>query len=213
MRDTSCTDRDYTAIRLVAERYTELQGLRLVLIGSVYAVSAAAYVVGAAPSGVSLLVTVAAALTVIFTGMWWLDRYYISTFGRVVQPARRQDFWRIAVIVVATTLGNQAFGIGPVPVFVMIAGSFALHIAIRDWPLRRHHLLAVVAAAVGICIQFTSPMSSREVAEALGVVICGAAYVPVGLLDHHLLVAVMRVPGRAGLKSCATEETKEPQAE
>ncbi len=216
MRDVTPTDHNYAAIRLVAKRFAELQGLRYVLAGSIFAISGSAFLLAGAPHGFTgLFVTVVAAMTVIFTGMWLLDRYYIWKFGRVVQPEREKDLWRVAAIAVGTTLANQAFGVGPFTAGFIIAGGFALYIAIRDCPLRSYHVLSSVAAVVALTLTFRTSPAERHLAEAWALAICGTAYIPIGLLDHRLLRSVMRRGDvadpelentKSGLKSCATEE-------
>jgi hypothetical protein len=185
-------------IRLVAERYHELQGLRLVLVGCAFVVAFGAYALAGAPHGdwgfVGVLL---AAFAGIGPGMWLLNRYYAQNFGRVARPQHSGVTWTIAGVAAASAVVNQVFDTSPGFTGLLVAPPFALWIGIRDWPLRAHHLAAGLVTAAAMALALTAPAADRDVAEAWAFAVFGAAYIPVGFLDHRILRDSCRRSGTA----------------
>src|SRR5688572_10839007 len=102
-------DQQLKGIRLVTERYRDLQGLRLVLIGVAFVATCGAYALAGAPWGSSgLLIAIVTAFAIMAPGMLLLDRYYAQRFGRIVSSAsQRTTFWIPASVAVATSIANQ----------------------------------------------------------------------------------------------------------
>lgn len=192
-------------IRLVTERYNELQGLRLVIAGAMLAATCGGLLIAQARQRAVLI-----AIIVTFAAMLpcqsLLTRYYAARFGRiVVQVSRRNGLWLLAAMAIALALSGKPFGPGQLAGVFLIGAAGASWIAIRDWPLRGYHLLGAVAAAFGASIQLMAVHAqSLPSAQATAFLVFGLAYIPIGFLDHRLLASVMRP--EAGLKSCATEE-------
>jgi hypothetical protein len=195
------------AIQLVTERYAELQGLRMVLLGTAFAGCFGAHAfLGARGGTPGLVLAMGVAFAISLPGMWLLDRYYESRFGRVVRPRQSQGLpWRVMVVAVGSSVLNNWLKLGPTTFVLAIMGPLALWVAIRDWPFRAHHFLAAVAAPSAFWLVFTSPPADRPMAEALAMVLTFAVCVPVGLLDHRLLTTVM--PKRNAVGEDATRSS------
>lgn len=193
-------DQHLRSVRLVTERYRELQGLRLVLGGLAFSSCFGAFALLGAPGGTTgLAVASVSMIAVSLPGMWLADRYYAGRFGRVVHEAGRDwSLWRIATFVVGSSVLNNWLSVGPLTFAVAFIPLMALWIAIRDWPLRAHHLLAAFAAPVALWFVLTTSLADRALAEALAMVVVGAVYIPIGILDHRLLTRVMPTRNAVG---------------
>ena len=78
------------------------------------------------------------------------------------------------------------------PTLVIVALA-SIAVAIRDWPWRAYYLLA--PAAVGIGFIASAPVTGvLAPGMTLGVIylLLGASMVPIGLLDHLLLVRLVK---------------------
>lgn len=203
-------DQRLKTIRLVTERYTELQGLRLAFPGAILAVTCGALLIAQAQQR-AVLIAVIVAFSAMLPCQWLLNCYYTARFGRIVRPTSRvAGAWLIGSMAVALILTGEPFGPGQMAATFAIGAAGALWVAVRDWPLRAHHLLGCAAAAGGASIQFVALHSEfLPRAQATAFLIFGLTYIVVGLLDHRLLTSVVGPGDReAGLKSCAT---KKPQ--
>jgi hypothetical protein len=82
---------------------------------------------------------------------------------------------------------------------VVVAGGMLLVVAIRDRPLRAYHLAAPAAVAIGFAASapFGGPIPPNLTLSAIFVVL-GSSMVPIGLLDHFLLVKLMNEAASAG---------------
>ena len=106
-------DQQLKAIRLVTERYRELQGLRTALFGASLILVFGA-VLSMAPRGNLWVMplAVAALLALAIPGDRVLSRYYSSRFGRLVpQPGRTSGLMFVLIVVVLSVM-NNAFGVG-----------------------------------------------------------------------------------------------------
>jgi hypothetical protein len=193
-------DRRLETIRLVTARYEQLKGLRLVLVGVIFATTFGAVAltdpqIGSATVQLAIVVT----LVMFVPCQLLLDRYYRSKFGTIVKPASRATgVWFGVAIGVTALITDKLTGSGPLTGALIIAVAQGLWIAIRDWPLRAHHLLGCLGAAGGVVIQFTAVHGNLPRAQAIAFLVVGLAYIPVGLLDHRLLTSVMRPAHRHG---------------
>ena len=180
---------DLDRLRCVTARFRELQGLRLVAWGISSGVSATIYLV--APSSSTFWLVVALAI-----GGWVLPdplvrRYYRERFGRSepIHLRGRSGFLIIGVSVVGPALDNL-FHIGPIAVPLALMIGYDLWTIVSDWPFRWHRGLTAAAAAIALVVQFgTWPVDTRVAAAFL---LVGLAAIPVGVLDHRLLMSVMK---------------------
>ena len=197
-------NQDLNAIRFVSERYEQLQGLRLVAIGTAGVTCGSAYTLAGAPGGFTGLAYVGIAFAMIVAGVHLAGRYYTHHLGRIVRPPEaRWTPWVPVAVTLAITIGTNAFHVAPLTVAIAFNAGWALWIAIRDWPFRGYYLLAATACAMTLGLRF-SMHSDR--ADALAIAAIAAVFIVIGLLDHRLLTSAMGSRrAEAGLKPCATE--------
>ena len=81
-------DQQLDKIRLVAERYSELHGLRIAYAGVVWVAFGAALAPQADVTSLEILVMFIGALAIGLPGYWALGRYYANRFGRSLRPRR-----------------------------------------------------------------------------------------------------------------------------
>ena len=193
-------------IRLVTERYRDLQGLRLVFAGAMVAATSGGLLIAGAPQR-AVLIALIATFIAMWPVQWLLDRYYTAKFGRTVRrPSPIAGWWLLGAMAVLATLTGEPFGPGQIMIATfLIAAGAAFWIVVRDWPVRAHHLLGCAALVFGASVQLASLHSDAlPRAQALSFLALGLAYIPVGLLDHRLLASVMR--DRAGEPGVVTQE-------
>jgi hypothetical protein len=148
------------------------------------------------------MIALVASFVLVAPGLWWLNRYYAATFGRQVRHVRKAGLltrlFLPAFIVVAILL-NALFPAIPAgaPTAATVAIA-AVWVAFRDWPWRAYYL--VVPVAVAIAFNFTASgggiIDPQQTLAVLFLTV-GASFVPIGTLDHMLLVKLMneaRVP-------------------
>jgi len=185
-------------IRLLSQRFHELQGLRVALAGATLALVEGCYLTLAPePSNNGAIVAMMLSFVLIVPGVFSLNRYYATRFGRqVVSPPRhpgRLVFIWASYMVVAWTLNARFPEIpagGPTLGTVAVA---SIWLAIRDWPWRAYYLLATAAVSIGFIA--SAPISGALAPNmTVGVLflLLGASMVPIGLLDHLLLVKLMK---------------------
>jgi len=187
-------------IRIISERFIELQGLRLALMGSVFTLVFGIYLIAEPPNGSAIWIAMAVSFALGVPAERWVSRHYESTYGRL-SPKRATSasgwgFGRGIAIGIAMLAMDKVFGVPP-PASVLVFGApAALWIVIRDWPLRRYHLGAAVAWVCALLLQTTSQAAvAPDMAAAAGFLLIGVVYVPIGFLDHRLLVSAMRRQG------------------
>jgi hypothetical protein len=174
-------------IRLVTERFNELQGLRAALIGSAFAFAMMGCLIatGWRDNGIALFVALGLALVLIMLGEPWLDGYYAATFGRVAAPSAPEKWLvpaGVVVIVALTVFGPHHGGI------FLFLGTRSLWIAIRDWPLSQHHFFSAAAAAIAAATQLTDvARQAPDSAFAAGFLLVGVVTTMTGFADHRLL--------------------------
>jgi len=185
-------------IRLLSRRFRELQGLRIALAGAVLVLVLGGYLITTPkPSNNGAMMAVAVSFVVIVPGVWSLNRYYAAKFGRQVSSPRPKS-WRLSLawfvyFFVASTLNAKFPEIPPGTPTLAVVGVASIWLAIRDWPWRAYYLLATAAVAMGFIA--SAPVTGiLEPGMTLAVMflLVGASMVPIGVLDHLLLVKLMR---------------------
>jgi hypothetical protein len=146
------------------------------------------------PTNNGALIALATSVVLMGPGMWWLNRYYAATFGRQVwKPGRFTWLFLPAYFVVASLLHASIPSIpagGPTVATVVVVSVW---VAIRDWPWRAYYLAAPVAVA--IAFTFTASgggIINPSLTLAVLFVTIGASFLPIGMLDHMLLVKLMK---------------------
>lgn len=183
---------DLDRIRLVTERYAELQGLRHVLIGCVFSVlfGGLLLVRGQRPGDLTLMLSLVLAFALIVPGMLWLDRYYERSFGRLSPRAGTHARTLVPATLVALLGLHSLVGAPRFSVYFLGWAAFALWITWRDSPFRTYWLLHVAAGLLGTVVQWRS--GGTDEGYALGIAAIGAASVLTGFRDHQLLAATLR---------------------
>jgi hypothetical protein len=80
-----------------------------------------------------------------------------------------------------------------------VASALALWVAARDWPFRGYYLLAPMAVGLAFAA-ITAGIGGLDPSRTLAVtyLALGLAMVPIGLLDHRLLVTLVNEARSAG---------------
>jgi hypothetical protein len=185
-------------IRLLSRRFHELQGLRVAFAGAMLALVIGGYfALAPEPSNNGAIAALGVWFVLTVPGVLSLNRYYATRFGRqVVSPPRNS--WRLVLLwficgFVAPFL-NASFPAIPAggPTLGVVAVA-SVWLSIRDWPWRAYYLLATAAVSIGF---IASAPISGVLAPNLTLVVMfllvGASMVAIGLLDHLLLVKLMR---------------------
>ena len=190
-------------IRFVTRRYQDLQGLRqlVILPACLLAFWSQPYVKllrydGPVAAGVGLLASLVPLLIVVWTRPL-LDRYYRRRFGCVA--ADRQQRWldvgpAAALLVTGLWIDMSRLGTSA-PSAVLIAGTLlGLHVTIRDWPWRAHHLIPAIGCAIGASATAMVPaMRVDNLQEMLRspFTILMVSNIVAAYLDHRLLVRTL----------------------
>jgi hypothetical protein len=180
-------------IRLLSSRFNQLQGLRVAAAGALLAIVMAVYVVvRPAPYNEGALVALLVWLPLAAQSEWWLRGYYTRTFGRQVSRPKSPRQTAVLVLMyfaIAWYLNWRfpAIPSGAPTAFGVVLGS--VWVAVRDWPWRAYYLgaTAAVAIALGLSAAVGGALDPSLTLAAMFFAI-GTAMVPIGLLDHRLLV-------------------------
>lgn len=193
-------------VRLVSRRFTELQGLAVAAAGMLFVLVFGVYLVAAPAPGRGIWIALAIAFLLAVPLTHLSRRYYAATLGRVSPNAFRLSLVQVVAMALAMGVLDRVLSV-PAPANALpIAAAGALWIAIRDWPFRFYHLAGCLAALGAFALQIMPNTGlSADVALAAGFGVVGLVYVPIGLLDHRLLVSSMRthagaVPHTTGRK-------------
>jgi hypothetical protein len=182
-------------IRLLSARFHELKGLRLALTGACITLVVGGYLLTEpAPTDTGSMVALLAAFVLLIPGMVWLGRYYDSTFGRQERkPSRHTLAFVVGFNIVAWTLNAAIPSIPPGGPTLGLVVMGSLWLAIRDWPYRGYYagVAAAVVAAFAATASGGGPLAPNLTLGTLFLAV-GASFVPVGLLDHLLLVRLMK---------------------
>lgn len=189
-------ERQLASIRLLSRRFLELQGLRIALAGGTIAVVLGSYLAVAAPTVPGAGVALLTACALMSPGQWWLHHYYARTLGRqMLEPAAAWPgkIVPLAAVAIGIYVNSRYSAIpagGPTMATVVV---MSILVAIRDWPWRAHYLgvAVVVAAAFGMTVLGTAVVNPG-LTLSVTLLATGLALVPVGLLDHWLLVRLMK---------------------
>lgn len=186
-------DKNLKRVQLVVRHFGELQGLRLSLFGSVFTLVFGTYVLAPPPEGSGgIWIALAAAFAVIVPCQRLLNQYYGSTFGRVTSAPSNNSSWKGAATGAGMVLIGMALKLPPPAAALPFVVCFSLWIVIRDWPFRVHHLAGSGAALSATLLLMTpAAVAAPDASTAAALLLFGVAYVPVGLLDHRLLVSLM----------------------
>ncbi len=183
-------------IRFLSRRFNELKGLRVVFTGLCIAIGLGSYLAATGqPTDNGAIVALAVSFVPVFAGMPWLNRYYTSSFGRQVStPAPRSPLLTMIPIFWFMVYLNNRFPSIPAgaPTLVVVAVSSAF-VAIRDWPWRAYYFVAT--AAVTLSFAASAPgggfLGPGRTVGAMFIAV-GVSMVPIGLLDHVMLVRLVK---------------------
>lgn len=184
-------------IRLLSARFHQLQGLRVALTGVCIALIVGGYLVfSPQPTDNGSMVALAVSFVPVIPGVWLLNRYYATTFGRQVLSPPEQRYLPVFVFFYFLLGMILNATIPAIPAGAPTAVTTALisvWVAIRDWPYRAHYLLVTAAVVLGFAVS-ASGAGLLPAHLTLGTifVLLGASFVAVGVLDHLLLVKLMK---------------------
>ena len=191
-------DQDRLArIKLLSSRFHELQGLRVAVAGMMLAILMAVYVgVTPTPTNDGALILLMAWFALTLPAAWWVQRYYDRTFGRQVSKPKNlvRTLLLLNVYFVIAMFLNSRFPAIPsgAPTAFSVA-LLSLWVAIRDWPWRGYYLgaTAAVAIALGLSAAVGGVLDPNLTLAAMFFAV-GSSMVPIGLLDHRLLVKLVQ---------------------
>ena len=180
----------------MSSRFHELQGLRVALAGLTIAIVFGTYLAAGHPTDTGGLIALGVAFVLMIPGQVWAHHYYARTVGRQV-PKPRNRFLTIVLLNLYFAFGvyiDKRFpeipAGGPTLQVVVL---FSLLVAIRDWPWRAHYLGVAVVVATAFCVNvFGVDVIDRGMTLAMTLLATGVAMVPAGLLDHRLLMKLMK---------------------
>ena len=189
-------DQHLARVRLLSNRFLELQGLRVASAGATIAIVFGGYLATGHPSHTGGMIALGATFALMLPGQWWAHRYYATTIGRQVPKPRKfwptlmflNGYWLIAVYL------NRRFpeipAGAPTAATVVLASLF---VAIRDWPWRVHYVGVAVAVATALGSNVIGVDAiDRGMALTMTFFVTGVSMIPAGLLDHRLLMKLIR---------------------
>jgi len=184
-------------IRLLSRRFLELQGLRLALAGSAIAVVMGGFLITMpAPTREGAMTAMLAAIVLMTPGQWWLHRYYATTFGRQVQKPGNPRLilpalsLNLAVFTISMYLNRRFPEIPAGAPTTVFFGFLTILVAMRDWPWRGYYLGITGVVAVAFTASLLT-VGDSGTTLAMTFFALGVSAVPVGLLDHRLLVRLI----------------------
>jgi hypothetical protein len=194
-------------IHLLSARFHELHGLRVALTGACIALVVGSYLAfSPTPTNNGALVALVVSFVPVIPGVFLLNRYYATTFGRQVgtppEHLRYLPLFWFLYFGLSVILNAAIPSIPAGAPTAVTAALLSVWVAIRDWPHRAHYLVVTVAVAIG----FTVSASGAGLLPAnltLGTifVLLGVSFVPVGVLDHLLLVRLIKEARQAQTSS------------
>ena len=183
-------------IRVLSQRFNELQGFRVAFTGLCITIGLGSYLaVTGRPTDNGAMLALVVSFVPVVPGVWWLNRYYTSRFGRQVSaPAPKWGMLAMLPLFLCMAYLNARFPSIPAgaPTLAVVAVASAW-VAIRDWPWRSYYLGATAAVA----LTFAASASGTGVlgpGRTLGAMFLavGISMVPIGLLDHFMLVRLVK---------------------
>jgi hypothetical protein len=182
-------------IRLLSARFSELQGLRVTLAGSSITVAVGGYLAAApTPTNNGALVAFLLSWVPVFALMPYVSRYYQTRFGRQRWTASRKMWLFFGAYVVLAFALNAAIPEIPAgtPTLATVA-LVSIAVAIRDWPWRAYYLGVTAAMASGFALTASGAgLLPAHLTLVTLLLVLGVSMVSVGILDHLLLVRLMR---------------------
>jgi hypothetical protein len=183
-------------IRFLSRRFNELKGLRVAFTGLCIAVGLGSYLaVTAQPSDNGALVALVLSFVPVVPGMFWLDRYYTSTFGRQVSaPAPKWP--ALAMIPVFLFMAYLNARIPSIPAgapTLSVVAVASAWVAIRDWPWRGYYFIATAAVTLSFAASASGAgvLGAGQTVGAMFIAV-GVSMVVIGLLDHFMLVRLVK---------------------
>jgi hypothetical protein len=189
--------RQLDRIRLLSARFHELQGLRVACCGASMAIVVGGYLMIAQPTNNGAIVAMLASFLPFIACLPWLNRYYADNFGRQVwKPSSRLKYLPLILLpylLVGVSLNARYPEIPSGTPTLVTVGLASIVVAIRDWPWRSYYLGVTAAVAIGFKLS-ASGGGALPPNLTIGIlfVLLGASMVPVGVLDHLLLVKLMK---------------------
>jgi hypothetical protein len=189
-------------VRLLSTRFHALQGLRWALMGAVLAAVQGGYLLIAREptNDGALICAFGVSMALMVPGQLWLNRYYATHFGRQVMtvperwwPDRRWLFgafiYGVIVYFVNSRFPEFPAG-GPTLAWVMLIAGW---VGLRDWRTRAYYfgLPVTMTTAFLATASGGGALAPNWTLTTLFLVL-GATLVPIGLLDHLLLVKLMK---------------------
>ena len=183
-------------IRFMSRRFNELQGFRVAWTGLCITIGLGSYLaVTAQPTDNGAMIALVVSFAPVVPGVWRLNRYYASTFGRQV-AAPKPRWWPLAMI---PLFGFMAFLNAQFPSIpagaptLMVVAIASAWVAIRDWPWRAYYFGATAAVALTFAAS-ASGAGAMDPGRTLGAMFLavGISMVLIGLLDHFLLVRLVK---------------------
>jgi hypothetical protein len=180
----------------VSQRFSELQGLSVAASGLVFTVVFGAYLIAKpAPGRGGIWIALAIALVLIVPITHLSRRYYTATLGRVSPKKYRMAVVQLGAIAVAMGVIDRALSVSaPATRFhaPQARSGSRSGITVRA-------TTSVLRAAAGAFALQIVPMANigSDAALAAGFGLVGLVYVPIGFLDHRLLVSSIRAQAEA----------------
>jgi hypothetical protein len=194
---------DLARIRFVTARHRELQGLRQLMLTTACLASfwSRPYIEALRALGsidaISGLILLILPFVAVIAARPALNRYYARRFGTVARSAGGGSGDPIGWTVLF--IGGLAIDVATLdsgrPIGVLTAGGvIALHIVVRDWPWRAHHLGTALICGCAVFLIATEPGFRVDSADELRrgplSILFGLQFVS-GLLDHRLLLRTL----------------------
>ena len=185
-------------IRLLSARFHELQGLRVALTGACIALVVGGYLVfSPQPTDNGSMVALAASFVPVVPGVWLLNRYYATNFGlQVGSPPKHPRYLNLFFVFyfLLSLLLNAAIPSIPAGApTALTAALISVWVAIRDWPHRAHYLVVTAAVVIGFAVSASGAgLLPANLTVGTIFVLLGASFVLVGVVDHLLLVKLMK---------------------
>ena len=181
-------------IRLLSARFHELQGLRVALAGACMALVVGGYLATPQPTNNGAIIAMMVSFIPVVAGMPRLNRYYATAFGRQVwSPSRKLPLFMAVYFAIAWSLHTWIPALPAGTPTMMVVALASLWVTIRDWPWRGYYLVPALAVAGGLAA--SAPVGGLLAPNlTLGVMfpLLGGSMVATGLLDHLLLVKLMK---------------------
>jgi hypothetical protein len=193
-------------IRFLSSRFCELQGLRVALAGACLAIGVGSYLLTfPRPTDNGAIIAMLISFGPVIPGVMWLNRYYTTHFGRQVwNPPRHAKLFMVIYFTVAFCLNAWIPEIPSGAPTVSIVALASLWVTIRDWPWRAYYLAATASVAGGFIVS-ASGVGLLGPGSTLATifVLLGTSMVAIGVLDHLLLVKLVKEAREASLASAA----------